>query len=209
MSSTESQDWSKLLSIWADHGPSAEVPSALVRSVQRATLRQALTVAGEWLLGAGLFAFALAIMIRNRGIDTFVWGFAVCWFTAMALDFSYRVRRGTWQAAGRSTLDYLALARERVQGRRRMIRFQWKLLGLEVLFLLGWHITAVILQANTASGAAAIRPFNVAYAVAVIAVMTAALAAWTWWTQRSIARETQTLDQLATSFDEPAAPSGR
>jgi mannose/fructose/N-acetylgalactosamine-specific phosphotransferase system component IIC len=202
MSSTEPQEWSKLLNIWVDHEPSPGVPPTLVRSVQRATLRQAFTVVGEWLVGAGLFAFALAMMIRNHRIDTFLWGFAVCWFTAIALDFSYRARRGTWQTAGRSTLDYLKLARDRIQSRRRMIRFQWKVLGLEVLFLLVWHVTALVLQSNTASGAAAIRPLNANYAIAVIAVMTFVLCAWTWWTQRRIERETRTLDQLATSFNE-------
>jgi hypothetical protein len=201
VSSAKSTEWTSIMDLWSENSAADAVPAALVSNVRRATLRQAVFITLEWLVATVLFVFALTVMIRDQGVAAFVWGFAVCWFTAMALDFSHRARRGTWQAAGSSTVDYLALARERLVRRRRALRFQWTLLGLEVLFLAGWQCSALVLQSS--GGAAPIEPLHLGFAATVVAGMTVALAAWTRWTQQSIAREADALDRIAAALTEP------
>ena len=50
-------------------------------------------MASEYAVAALLVALAVWKLATNDGLDAFVWGFAMLWFTGIALQFSaYRLR---------------------------------------------------------------------------------------------------------------------
>ena len=54
-------------------------------------------MASEYAVAALLVALAVWKLATNEGLDAFVWGFAMLWFTGIALQFSRE--QPTWPAA--------------------------------------------------------------------------------------------------------------
>lgn len=136
-----STEWTDLLAIWQQSGPEEDGSGVqgLRRRVFAESRRMSLVLFAEYAIGAFITCFVAWKLATDKGLDTFVWGFAMLWFTAMALQFTSANRRGLWIPAAESTVAYLDLALERVTRREKSLRFAWLLLGLQVLFLVGWY----------------------------------------------------------------------
>jgi hypothetical protein len=132
-------DWEAITRAWLDAPAEPQDPRDIRASVLAGNRRLSLTLLAEYCVGAVLVGIAAWQLATREGLDTFVWGFALLCFTAMALQFSTWNRRGLWRPAAESTRDYLDLALERVWRRERAVRFAWLLFGLEFVFLLAWY----------------------------------------------------------------------
>jgi hypothetical protein len=94
-----------------------------------------LGMVAEHRVAALLVSVAVWKLATNDGLDAFVWGSAILWFTAMALHFSANNRRA---ACGNRPLSRRApifdLALERLRRREAAVRFAWLLYALQVAF---------------------------------------------------------------------------
>jgi hypothetical protein len=134
-----SAEWNDLIRIWQQPAGNGSDAHDIRRRVMSESRRESLLLAAEYVTGAiivGLVAWKLA---TDKGPDTFVWGFAMLWFTAMALQFASTNRGGLWAPSAESTLAYVDLALERLRRRGQAVRFGWLLFGLQVAFLLAWY----------------------------------------------------------------------
>ena len=113
-------DWNALMHTWRRYdGDGADDPHGLRRRVLAQGRRLARATVGEYAVAAVIICVAAWQLATERGLDAFVWGFAMLWLTAMALQFSASNRRGLWTPAGETTRDYLDLALERIRRRER------------------------------------------------------------------------------------------
>ena len=120
-------NWTALTNAWLypperDAGPD---PLGIRRRVQTTGRRMILRMFSEYAVAVLLVCFAVWKLTTADGLDAFVCGFAVLWFTCMTVSFSTNNRRGLWHPAGESTLAYLDLALERVRHREAAVRFAW------------------------------------------------------------------------------------
>lgn len=134
-------NWDTLTRVWLDDAAAVETGDTLaVRERVRAdSRRMSIAMLLEFAVGAALVCTAAWVLATRDGLDSFVLGFALLWFTAMALQFSSTNRRGLWQPASESTRAYIDLALERLRRRERALRFAWLLYVLEVVFLVAWY----------------------------------------------------------------------
>jgi hypothetical protein len=138
---SDAVNWDTLTQIWlgSEQDAAPDDPHDIRRRVRSESRRMLLGTLLEYAVGLALVCLAAWTLATDKSLPSFVWGFALLWFTATALQFSSSNRRGLWEPAGHSTRDYLALARERLLRRRLALRFAWLLYALEVLFLLAWY----------------------------------------------------------------------
>jgi hypothetical protein len=134
-------EWTDLVTVWQQsaHQDDGTEAGAIRRRVAAQSRRMSLMLFAEYAIGAFITCFVAWKLATNKGLDTFVWGFAMLWFTGMALQFTSTNRQGLWIPATESVVAYLDLALERLQRRRKSLRFAWLLLGLQVLFLIAWY----------------------------------------------------------------------
>lgn len=133
-----STEWTELMRVWQQDVEDGADLQGLRRRVQAESRRLSLALLAEYAVGAIITCLVAWKLATDRGPDTFVWGFAMLWFTGMALQFTSENRRGTWLPSAESTRAYLDLALERLRRRERSLRFAWLLFGLQVTFLAAW-----------------------------------------------------------------------
>jgi hypothetical protein len=134
-----STEWNELIRIWQQPAEAGADPRDIRGRVVSDSRRESLLLAAEYAVGAIIVCLVAWKLATDKGLDTFVWGFAMLWFTAMALQFTSTNRRGLWAPSGDSTLAYVDLALERLRRRERAVRFAWLLFGLQLAFLLAWY----------------------------------------------------------------------
>ena len=146
----------------------------------------------EYAFAALLVCFAVWKLATNDGLDAFVWGFAVLWFTAMAVQFSSANRRGLWRPGGESTRDYVELALERVRRREASVRFAWLLYALQVAFLVAWYPATWFLWPLELWSLVERTPSM----LAMLGAFTLCLAAWSTFATRRNRAERREFEQL-------------
>lgn len=176
MNMTSSADWNAMIDAWLRDPDATRVPDplGLRRRVLAENRRMTLWMLAEYAVGAALVCFVAWRLATQEGLDVFVWGFAMLWFTAMALQFSADSRKGLWSPAAETTQAYLDLALERVRRRERTTRYAWLLFALEGAFLIAWYPLTWFLWPDKAWPLIERTP----WLLAVFGVATACLVGW-------------------------------
>jgi drug/metabolite transporter (DMT)-like permease len=116
---------------------SAPAPADLARLARREARQIAAWIALDWIVGAGLLAFAAWLWFDD---GTPVMRFAaagIAVLTLVALAFTTINWRGSFRGERAASADYLALALERSRARLRYIRFGWWVLAADLLVIAG------------------------------------------------------------------------
>ena len=95
---TTNAEWTDLVTIWqqsAHHDDGTEA-GAIRRRVAAQSRRMSLMLFAEYAIGAIITCLVAWKLATDKGLDTFVWGFAMLWFTGMALQFTSDNRKGLW-----------------------------------------------------------------------------------------------------------------
>ena len=132
-------EWTDLMRIWQQDVDDGDDMRGLRQRVRAESRRLSLTLFTEYAVGTIITCLVAWKLATDKGPDTFVWGFAMLWFTGMALQFTSDNRRGMWAPSAESMRAYLDLALERLSRRERSLRFAWLLYGLQVVFLAAWY----------------------------------------------------------------------
>ncbi|MGE0031328.1 MAG: hypothetical protein AB7T20_09450 [Steroidobacteraceae bacterium] len=122
------------MSAWQDGTPPAE---GLARMAQRERRLLTAWIALDWVVGAGLLAFAAWLWFA---IGTPVMRFAaagIVLLTIAVLAFSVVNWRGSLAGDRASAADFLALALRRSRARLRYIRFGWWVLAADLAVIAG------------------------------------------------------------------------
>lgn len=199
-SSSATPEWDRIARLWLDQPVAAtDDPQAIRARVREQGRRMSLALVGEYAMGLLLVCVAAWKLATDQGPDTFVWGFAVLWFTAMALQFTTENRRNLWAPSAESTRDYVALALVRLDRRERALRFNWMLYGLQCIFLLAWLPATWFLWPDQAWTLIERLPLM----AGLLALITAGLVAWTISVRTAVRNERaeyeRLRDELATS----------
>lgn len=128
------QDLDRWTSAWRDGTPPAE---GLARMAQRERRLLTAWIAFDWVVGAGLLAFAAWIWFA---IGTPVMRFAaigIVLLTVAVLAFTVVNWRGTLAGDRASAADFLGLAIRRSRARLRYIRFGWWVLTADLVVIAG------------------------------------------------------------------------
>jgi len=191
---TTNAEWTDLVTVWQQsaHEDDGTEAGAIRRRVAAQSRRMSLMLFAEYALGALITCFVAWKLATDKGPDTFVWGFAVLWFTGMALQFTSTNRQGLWIPATESVVAYLDLALERLQRRQKSLRFAWMLLGLQVLFLIAWYPATWFLWPQETWPLIERTPALLGW----LALVIVALAGWTAVTRSRIAAERADLARI-------------
>lgn len=141
MHARSEDDWNAMIDAWRhspDDSPSVD-PHGLRRRVIAESRRMTINMLLEYAVGLALVGLAAWRLATQPGLDVFLWGFAMLWFTCMALQYSADARRNLWRPASETTAAYLDLALERLRRRDATVRYAWLLLALETALVLGWY----------------------------------------------------------------------
>ncbi len=128
------QELDRWTSAWRDGTPPAE---GLARMAQRERRLLAAWIALDWVVGAGLLAFAAWLWLA---IGTPVMRFAaigIVLLTAAVLAFTLVNWRGSFAGDRASAADFLGLAIRRSRARLRYIRFGWWVLAADLVVIAG------------------------------------------------------------------------
>ncbi|MFO1407279.1 MAG: hypothetical protein U1F08_07080 [Steroidobacteraceae bacterium] len=141
MSTHADADWNAMIAAWRTPTDAGGLPDphGIRRRVIAESRRMTVQMLVEYAFGLALVGFAAWRLATGPGLDDFVWGFALLWFTAMALQYASNARRNLWRPAGESTAAYLALALERLRRREAAVRYAWLLFSLETAFIVAWY----------------------------------------------------------------------
>jgi hypothetical protein len=193
-----STEWTDLVRVWQQPAPadSDSGTDRIRRRVVAESRRMSLMLFAEYAIGAFITCFVAWKLATDKGLDTFVWGFAMLWFTGMALQFTSTNRQGLWIPAAESTIAYLDLALERLQRRQKSLRFAWSLLGLQVLFLVAWYPATWFLWPQETWPLIEHTPALLGW----LALVIMALAGWTAVTRSRIAAERADLARIRAEF---------
>jgi hypothetical protein len=126
------QDIDRWTAAWREGTP----PVADLARLARRERRWLLTwIAFDWLVAAGLVAFAAWIWVNDTAPGMRFVAVAVVVLTLVALAFTVRNWRGSLAGDRSSATDFLALAMHRSRARQRYIRFGWLLLAANVVVI--------------------------------------------------------------------------
>lgn len=169
--------------------PTAELVDELHRRVRRRSRQRIVTLALEVLLTVAAVWWSLDQLARE-GIESWVPRFRIFAFIGLVWGFGLWSRRHGWRAEGRSTADFMRLARQRLAEGRQSIRFVYVILGVVVLRFAQWIV------ANGVRGVSDLlaggeRGFWLVFTLYLVAMF-----GWCAWYARWIARETEWLDRL-------------
>jgi hypothetical protein len=162
------QDIDRWTAAWREGTP----PKADLASMARRERRLLMAwIAFDWLVGAGLFAFAawIWLSIGTPAMGLAAIGIAV--LTVVVLAFSIFNWRGSLAGDRESAAGFLALAVRRSQARLRYIRFGWRILIADLVVVAG-----VVWLETRDGGMARLPGILLSFAVA-----TAAAAGVLWW----------------------------
>jgi hypothetical protein len=195
-------DWQALVRAWRDDPgtDTADDAHGVRRRVMAETRRMTLVALAEYAFATLLVGFVAWRLATEKGTDVLVWGFALLWFTGMALQYSSDARRGLWQPASETTFGYLDLALERIQRRERATRFAWLLFGLEVAFLVAWYPLTWFLWPERTWQLLDRTP----WLLAAVGLATLALVGWSVSTAARNRRERAAYERLQHEFAAPA-----
>lgn len=191
-----STEWTELMRVWQQDVEDGGDAQGLRRRVQTESRRLSLTLLAEYAVGAVITCLVAWKLATDKGPDTFVWGFAMLWFTGMALQFTSENRRGMWLPSAESTRAYLDLALERLRRRERSLRFAWLLYGLQVAFLVAWYPATWFLWPEQVWPLIEHMPVQVGW----LALMTLALVGWTVHVRSRTRSERRELEALGREF---------
>ncbi len=179
---TTNAEWTDLVTVWQQsaHQDDGTEAGAIRRRVAAQSRRMSLALFAEYAVGALITCVVAWKLATDKGLDTFVWGFAVLWFT------------GLWIPATESVVAYLDLALERLQRRQKSLRFAWMLLGLQVLFLIAWYPATWFLWPQETWPLIERTPALLGW----LALVIVALAGWTAVTRSRIAAERADLARI-------------
>jgi hypothetical protein len=187
-------EWADLMKVWQQ--PAHQDDGADAQGIRRRVLaesrRMSLALAAEYVVGVLITCVVAWKLATDKGPDTFVWGFAMLWFTGMALQFTSTSRKGLWTPAAESTVAYLDLALERVKRRERSLLFAWGLLGLQCAFLLAWYPATWFLWPAETWSLIEHTPMLLGW----VALVVLALASWTVVARSRNAAERDELSRL-------------
>jgi hypothetical protein len=124
---------------WASAWRDGTKPAAadLARMARRERRQLGAWIALDWVVGAGLLAFAAWLWFDD---GTPVMRFAaagIAVLTVVALAFTTINWRGSLRGMGAAATDFLALARARSEARRRYVRFGWWVLAADLAVIAG------------------------------------------------------------------------
>jgi hypothetical protein len=191
-------DWNALMHTWQRYdGDGADDPHGLRRRVVAPGRRHPRANSGEYAVAAVIICVAAWQLATQRGLDAFVWGFAMLWLTAMALQFSASNRRGLWTPAGETTRDYLELALERIRRRERSLAFAWMLLVVQLALLVAWYPATWFLWPERTWDLIERTPWLVAWVVLVVAAMTG----WSVYVRSRCRGERRELERLRSDLE--------
>lgn len=179
-----------LVAVWREFDPQAMSGAALRRLVDRDTRRLRWLSRTEVMLTLLILAAFAAAFRRLPAPDRWVWLTATVLHVATVYGFVTWNRRGTWAPMGRSTQDYLRLARLRLVRTRRSALFVAGLIAVE------GAVTAYFVIRSPA----AVGDIPLAGIAAVVGVTAGAAA----WYRRRMARELARLTDSAAALDGPA-----
>ena len=117
MNARSEDDWNAMIDAWRHTpvGTTLADPHGLRHRVMAESRRMTINLLLEYAVGLALVGFAAWRLATGPGLDDFVWGFALLWFTAMALQYASDARRNLWRPAAETTAAYLELALERLR----------------------------------------------------------------------------------------------
>lgn len=191
-----STEWADLMRVWQQDVDDGADMRGLRRRVQTESRWLSLSLLAEYAVGAVITCLVAWKLATDKGPDTFVWGFAMLWFTGMALQFTSDNRRGTWIPSAESTRAYLDLALERLSRRERSLRFAWLLYGLQVAFLVAWYPATWFLWPEQAWPLIERTPVLLAW----LALTTLALVGWSVHVRARTNSERGDLERLREEF---------
>ena len=141
MNARSEDDWNAIIDAWrfSPDGAALADPHGLRHRVMAESRRMTINMLLEYAVGLALVGFAAWRLATGPGLDDFVWGFALLWFTAMALQYASDARRKLWRPAAETTAAYLELALERLRRREAAVRYAWLLFALETAFIIAWY----------------------------------------------------------------------
>ena len=141
MNARSEDDWNAIIDAWrySPDGAALADPHGLRHRVMAESRRMTINMLLEYAVGLALVGFAAWRLATGPGLDDFVWGFAMLWFTAMALQYASDARRKLWRPAAETTAAYLELALERLRRREAAVRYAWLLFALETAFIVAWY----------------------------------------------------------------------
>ena len=100
-------------------------------------------IAFDWLVGAGLLAFAAWLWLEMRTPAMGIAAIGIAVLTVIVLAFTIFNWRGVLQADRASATDFLVLARKRSEARLRYIRFGWRILFADLVVIAGAMVLEV------------------------------------------------------------------
>ncbi len=122
----------------ADWQSVSEEAPVSIQGIRRRVRRYTWYAALGWAINLVLLT-VVTIFAWHDGRPPIIAGAIAVWgFVAVATVFDLRYRRGTWQASGDTTEDFVDLARRQVVAKLKGLRFGWYLLAGEALFFLFW-----------------------------------------------------------------------
>lgn len=129
----------ELANIWQQAPCEMPVPNAIRENIRRQERRIRMTALLEWAgsiaVGIGGVYLTLASEMRDAPWRALLVLVLLTW----AMAFSVSNRRGVWDPLEESTRGYLDLARLRLERKRRMLRFTWILLIVELGIFAVWQ----------------------------------------------------------------------
>ncbi len=190
--SMSDHDWDQLVSDWKS--VDAPPPRMLERA-RTETRRQWASLAVELAAGVMVIGFWVKALWRNPPAVTWLLGFVSIAFVILWEVSLIRTLQGTWSELGRSTHDFLALARRRRQAQVRWLRFVRNCLLGAALFGAVWGPWQYLSFRETyrAEPWRALVGFGAYYGVL------AALALWNRRRRRTVGEELQRLEQESTA----------
>ena len=128
------RDMDRWAADWRANPPASADLSRMARREKRLLTAW---IALDWVVGAGLIAFAAWLWLDDgTPVMRFAAGGIVV-LTLAALAFSTINWRGKLSGEGASATEFLALARTRSEARRRYIRFGWWVLAADLVVIAG------------------------------------------------------------------------
>ena len=105
MNARSEDDWNAIIDAWrySPDGAALADPHGLRHRVMAESRRMTINMLLEYAVGLALVGFAAWRLATGPGLDDFVWGFALLWFTAMALQYASDARRKLWRPAADTT----------------------------------------------------------------------------------------------------------
>lgn len=177
MTEREELAWREWEAAWRSDHPAEPTFEEIRRSVDRQTRSMRLTLGGEVVATLAMLGLAAWVLLEEPGPARLGWGIAAVLHTAVVWGFVLWNRRGIWSPLGESVIDYLAIARTRLERRRRTAAFVIGLVAVEVVALAAW--AAASGRAAETGGLARLWSWLPAAVVTGIAIV------WAVWQRRA------------------------